>query len=289
MPETRIADFRGTYLPEVGDRDGPRPGRILLSEKRVLLVGDDERVSIPLGDVFDVVVGRLPVGVSPFAEETVAIASYQIPENGTAIIGTDPATITRFRTVLFKALLDGSTVHVTNPAAVGGRRTDAPTHAASLALQRRAVTFEAPDDPLRIELSDVTHFGRTTRTVDGTPRPALEVQFTRDRQAVTAEVVVSSGRRMNLLGRYLRLEYSDLVAELADLELPDEQLQVLTALYSGAERGDLGGMVPAGPSGVEDLLADLGAKRMVADTDAGIRLTSLGRMAVSERVEAING
>jgi helix-turn-helix protein len=72
-------------------------------------------------------------------------------------------------------------------------------HTASLALGRRAVTFERPDEPLRIDLSEVTHFGRTTRTVDGTSRPALEVQFTRDRRAMTTEVVVASGRRMNLL------------------------------------------------------------------------------------------
>lgn len=288
MPETRIADFTARYVPDVGDGATPRRGRILLSEKRVLLVEADRRVTIPLTDVFDIVVGRLPVGLSTFAEETVAIAYYQIPENGTAVIGTDSATIARFRTVLCKALLDGSTVQVTHPVAVGGRRVDAAARPAELALGRRAVTFEGTAEPLRIELSDVTYFRRTTRTVDGTSRPALEVQFTRDRRAATTEVVVGSSRRMNLLGRYLRLEYSDLVDELTDLHLPGEELELLTALYSGAERGDLGRVVAADGDGIDALLDGLAEKRLVAVTDVGIQLTSLGRMAVSERVGTVN-
>ena len=105
---------------------------------------------------------------------------------------------------------------------------------------------------------------------------------------MTVEVVDGAGRRRNLLGRYLRLEYSDLVAELADLDLPDDELRVLTALYSGAATEDLAGVVLTGADGIGPLVEGLEGKQLITQTDGGIELTSLGRMAVSERVEAVN-
>jgi len=288
MPETTIADFVARFLPD--DRGGPEPvtGRVVLSQKRLVFASGDGRTTIPLADVFDVVVGHVPQDLSEYFNDTVAIAYTVLGERRTAIVEADADAITRFRTVLFKALLGGTTVRVKHPAKVGGRYTDATARKASLRLDERAVTFRGFEAPLRIDLSSVTHMEKTELTINGRTRPALNVQFTEDGREITSEVVVSSSTRMNLLGRYLRLEYSDLLTEIDEIDISDVETELLVALYSGAAETDASNVLGKDPSTVTMLLNTLEEKELVASTDEGTKLTSLGRLAVSERVETVN-
>lgn len=288
MPESTIADFVARFLPDSNRGAEPTKGRVVLSQKRLVLASGEGRTTIPLGDVFDVVVGHVPVGLTDFFDDTVAIAYVRGEERVTAIVEADGETITRFRTVLFKALLQGASVSVRHPAQVGGRRTGAAARTGELRLEEAAVRLAGLDEPVRIELSAVTYFRRIERTIDGESRPALEVQFTESGRTVTSEIVMNTPRRMNLLGRYLRLEYSNLAAEIRDLDLPEREIEILTAVYSGAGRGSLSGVLDVEPSSVTMLLNSLEEKRLIASTDDGTRLTSLGRMAVSDRVEDVN-
>lgn len=288
MPETTIADFVAWFLPD--DRGGPEPvkGRVVLSQKRLVFVTSDGRTTIPLADVFDVVVGQVPQDLAAYFDDTVAIAYTVLGERRTAVVEADAETITRFRTVLFKALLGGATVRVKHPAKIGGRYTDATARKASLRLDERAVTFRGLETPLRIDLSSVTHMEKTDLTINGRTRPALNVQFTEGGRAITSEVVMSSSRRMNLLGRYLRLEYSDLLGEINEIDISDVETELLVALYSGAADTDAANVLGKDPSTVTMLLNALEDKELVASTDEGTKLTSLGRLAVSERVETVN-
>jgi len=288
MPESTIADFVARFLADSRAESDPVKGRVVLSQKRLVLASSEGRTTIPLRDVFDVVVGHVPVGLTDFFEDTVAVAYSRDDERLTAILEADGETVTRFRTVLFKALLQGATVRIKHPARVGGRFTDASSETASLHLGEQAVTFTGIEPPLRIDLSDVTYYSKTDRTIDGRVRPALEVEYTSDGQAITSEIVLSSARRMNLLGRYLRLEYSELVSEVRDVELSEAELELLTAIYSGAGEGHLAGVLGMEPSSVTMLLNTLEDKRLLSTTDEGTHITSLGRLAVSDRVEYVN-
>lgn len=288
MPEATIADFVARFLPD--DRRGPEPvtGRVVLSQKRLVLASSDERTTIPLPDVFDVVVGHVPRDLSAYFDDTVAIAYTVLGERRTAVVEADAETISRFRTVLFKALLGGSTVRIKHPARIGGRYTDATARKASLRLEEGAVTFGGMEAPLRIELSSITYMEKTDLTINGRTRPALNVQFTEDGRAVTAEVVMSSSRLMNLLGRYLRLEYSDLLEEIGEIDISDVETELLVAIYSGAGGDDAATVLEKDPSAVTMLLNTLEEKELVASTHDGTKLTSLGRLAVSDRVERVN-
>lgn len=288
MSEATIADFVARFLPD--DRRGPEPitGRVVLSEKRLVFATGDGRTTIPLADVFDVVVGHVPSDLSAYFDDTVAIAYTVLGERRTAILEADAETISRFRTVLFKALLGGATVRIKHPARVGGRYTDATARKASLRLDERAVTFRGLEEPLRIELSSVTYMEKTDLTLNGRTRPALNVQFTADGRAITSEIVMSSSRRMNLLGRYLRLEYSDLLTEINEIDLSDVETELLVAIYSGAAERDAANVLDTDPSTVTMLLNALEEKELVASTNDGTKLTSLGRLAVSDRVESVN-
>ena len=134
MPESKIADFVARFLPDSRKRAEPTKGRVVLSQKRLVLAGGEGKVTIPLGHVFDVVVGQIPSGLSAFFDDTVVIAYRRGSDRTTAVLEADGETITRFRTVLFKALLQGTAVRVKHPAQVGGRRRDASVRTAELRL-----------------------------------------------------------------------------------------------------------------------------------------------------------
>lgn len=288
MPEATIADFVATFLTDGSQQVEPITGRVLLSPKRLVLASGDGRTTIPLSEIFDVVIGHVPPDLSGYFDDTIAIAHTAMGDPRTAILEAEGDTITRFRTVLFRALLGGASVRIKHPARIGGRVTDVGTEKATLRLGEGAVAFEGLDPPLRIELSSVTHFEKTERTLDGRTRPALNVQFTEDGEAVTAEVVMASPRRMNLLGRYLRLEYSDLLEEVRELDISDGETELLVAIYSGGGSSDLSSVVGKDPSTVTMLLNKLEEKALVASTNEGTTVTSLGRLAVSEQVEQVN-
>ena len=60
MSESVVADFVGTFNSEASVRQEPVKGRILLSERRLVLAADEGKVTIPLSSIFDVSVGTVP-------------------------------------------------------------------------------------------------------------------------------------------------------------------------------------------------------------------------------------
>ena len=288
MPEAAIADFVARFLPD--DRRGTEPiaGRVILSQKRLVFASSDGRTTVRLSDVFDVVLGQVRPELADYFDDTVAIAYRSLGEPRTAVLEADAEKVSRFRTVLFKALLGGATVRIKHPAKIGGRYTDVGACEAKVRLRARAVGFYDVEAPLRIDLSAITDFEKTDRTINGRTRPAMNVQYMQDGQAITTEIVMSSSRRMNLLGRYLRFEYSDLLEEVNELDISEAETELLVAIYSGAGGGHLAGVVDKDPSTVTMLLNTLEEKELVGSTDGDTHLTSLGRLAVSERVENVN-
>lgn len=289
MPESTIADFVGRFLPDSNATSaGPSAGRIVLSPKRLVLASGDGRKTIPLAEIFDVVVGQVPTDMAEYFDDTVAIAYSTGADRRTAIVEADAEDVTRFTNVLFRALLQGATVRVKHPARIGGRYTDVDAEKASLRLGDREVSFEGTDPRLRIALSSVTYFEKTDRTINGRTRPALNVQYTTDGEAITAEVVMGSTRLMNILGRFLRLEYSNLLQAVREMDVSAGEMEVLVAIYSSAGDVDLAGVLGRDSSALTMLLNSLEEKRLVTSTEAGTSLTSMGRLAVSDGIEDVN-
>jgi helix-turn-helix protein len=99
-----------------------------------------------------------------------------------------------------------------------------------------------------------------------------------------------STRKMSILGRYLRLEYSDLMTELKDVELTDDKKEVLIALYSGAggEGMSLATVVGKEASQVTMVLNELEEDGLVVDSTDGTKLTPKGTVVVNNHLEDVN-
>ena len=291
MSESVIADFVARFNSDRIKRSEPVKGRVILSEKRlVLAVKDTDKLTIPLSSIFDVAVGQVPEELDGFFHSTVTIAFQQHGNQFVATVEGEDDKIEKFSTVLFKALLNGTETTVKHPARVGGRVTDAKFVPARLALKPKVVTFNTNDGAVEVRLSQVTEFSRSKRDIGGTTRPVLEVRHMPSGESVMTMVAAESPRVMGLLGRYLRLEYSDLMAELRDIELSGDEKEVLVALYSGAggEGMSLTTIIDKDPSNVTMLLNRLEEKDLVIDTESGTKLTPKGKAVVGRHLEDVN-
>jgi helix-turn-helix protein len=288
MSESVIADFVGKFNASASDRGEPASGRILLSKKRLVLATDSGKTTIPLTSIFDVAVGHVPQDLGKFFDSTVTIAFRKGDRRHVAAVEAGDDKIQKFSTVLFKALLNGTMMTVKHPARLGGRVTDAAFHPAKLYLKPRMVQFRGPDSTFSVDLSTVTSFERSQREIDGKQREVLSVRHMQDGQAMTSLAAVDSGRKMSILGRYLRLEYSDIVADLEDISLSEDETELLVAVYSTGPGVSLANVVDVEPSQVEMLLSDLRSKGLIADGQEETELTAKGRIVVSDKLEDVN-
>jgi helix-turn-helix protein len=288
VSERVIADFVGRFYLTDMDRSEPVRGRIMLSPKRLVLAGEDDKVTIPMGAMFDVSVGHVPPEMRGFFSDTVTIAYNTDSGRRMAVVEGDGDTIEKFATVLFKAHLNGREVTVEHPARRGGRVVDSPAKQARLTVNDGTLSFDSGDGSFTIDLATVTNFEKERRTLGGESRPALSVSHVPRTTSLVSVVALSSDRVMNLLGRYLRLEYSDIVESLSDVSLSDEEVQVLLAIYSAGEGVDPLEVVAADASQTTMVLNGLREKELVVDGDEGTELTPKGRVVVNSRLEEVN-
>jgi len=288
MSERVIADFVGRFFLTGMDREDPIRGRIIMSPKRLVLAGDDHKVTIPTSSMFDIAVGHVPPEMREFFSDSITIAYRTDDGRRMAVVEAESETVDKFATVLFKAHLNGRTVTVEHPARRGGRVVDSSIRKAKLAVDDGSLSFSGPEVDFAINLATVTDFEKETRTLGGESRPALSVRHVPGTTALVSVVALPSERVMNLLGRYFRLEYSDIVESLSDISLSDEEVQVLVAIYSAGEGIDPLDVVALDASRTTMVLNGLREKELVVDGDAGTVLTPKGRVVVNSRLEEIN-
>ncbi len=291
MSESVIADFVASFDAEHTARSQPAKGRVLLSRKRLVLAATDAaQITIPLSSVLDVAVGHVPPELGDFFDSTVTVAFERSGNRYVACISADEDKIEKFSTVLFKAILNGTDATIKHPARVGGRVTEAEFAPAKLSVERGTVTFATGEESVEIALANVTGFGRGRREIAGADRPVLEIRHMENGRSTMTMAATDSSRDLSILGRYIRLEYADLMADLTEIDLSHGEKEILVALYSGAGTGgvSLATIVDEDPQQVTMTLNRLQEDGLVADTDAGTSLTPKGRVVVSNHLEDVN-
>lgn len=291
MAESTIADFVAKFNSGLVTSPDPIKGRILLSTKRLVLALDDEnKMTIPLPDVVDIAVGHVPENLGGFFESTVTVAFERGDVRDVAVIEADDEKIERFSTLLFRAILNDTKTMIEHPARIGGRVLDTAFRPAKLSVSANDVEFLTESGSVDIDLSTVVECGRSSRVVGDRSRDVLQVQHVRDGRSRMTMAVTDSDRKMSILGRFLRLEYSDLVGELHEIDLSSDQKEILIALYSGADEtgNSLSRIVGLSPSEVTTLCTRLEDHGLVVDTPDGLTLTPRARVLVNRRLEDVD-
>jgi len=107
--EQAVADFTGRFAknPKAGVGEEPGSARIVMSKRRLVIAAED-RTTVPLSDVVDVVVGNVPPDLRDLFDSTVTIG-YRTDDGTveTVLIESNEGTLAKFRSVLFRCLLTG--------------------------------------------------------------------------------------------------------------------------------------------------------------------------------------
>ncbi|GAB3697405.1 CheF family chemotaxis protein [Halorubrum pallidum] len=288
MEESVVADFVGrVHATDFGSSD-PVRGRVLLSQRRLVLATDTEKTTVPLSSVFDIVVGTVPGELQSFFQDSVTVAYEQNGARKSALVEGEPADMERFTRLLFTALLRNVTVTVRHPAKVGGRVTDADDHPASVSLSSGAIGFTDCPEPFRVDLSTVIDYERTDRTLAGTRRPALVFRHVPDTQTVTSIATVPDGRTLNILGRYIKLEYDEVREDVEAFDPTEEQMEILVSIYSAGGEANIADVVTGDVAQTSMILETLREESLVVDGDSGAALTRKGKMIVTSYLESVN-
>ena len=288
MSETVVADFVGRFHTADVESAEPVSGRILLSHKRLVLATGEFKTTIPLANVIDTNVGTVPPALAEFFSDTITIAYADDDSKRTAVIEANGENIERFKTIFFKILLSGQTVVVKHPAKRGGRVTDASDRKMKLKISGRTLRLEGASENFEIDLASVTSFSREKRDLGGKVRPALAVDHASGGTTLTTIITLPNNRKLNLLGRFLKLEYSDLMEEIDDLSFTEEQIEALVTLYSAGGRARLQDLLTGDVNETQVILDQLRDKELIQDVDEGMQLTAKGQAVVSEHIEDVN-
>jgi helix-turn-helix protein len=135
----------------------------------------------------------------------------------------------------------------------------------------------------------VIDYERTDRTLGGKKRPALVFRHVDgDDRTVTSITTVPNKRALNILGRYIKIEYDEAMEDLDSFDPTEEQLEILVSIYSAGGEANVADIVTGDVTQTSMILDTLREADLVADGESGTTLTRKGQMIVSSYLESVN-
>ena len=227
--ESKIADTPGRFLQVVEDgrqmNDASwTSGRILLSNKRLVLAGSDGKRTIPLSEV-DRIEGRFDANQA-IAQESNYV-SVRLGDDVLLLAATEPAA---FEMSLYRALLNGEVILARHPAVEGGVVQDTEWTKARVQVSEEVVDIAlASGELVEVELDDVGALEDGRRTVLDEERTVLEVEHSEDGTSIQS-YLSGTERHTSFLRSLLRKGEQ---RSAAGFDLSADEEEVLMALYSG--------------------------------------------------------
>jgi CheY-like chemotaxis protein len=203
--------------------------RVLLSDKQLVFATDDARRAVALTEVFDIV-QEVASKADPDATETVRIAFRVGEVREVALITSDVETLVRFQQVLYRELLDGTTVAVRHHRQKY-EEMSSPTRLVLTATPSQ-IRFGQPEEEedeatIVVPRTEVTAFKTAKETFAGEQDQPVVTLFSGNEGPPMKTVIgLPSFRLFNLFGRYLQATLHGPTSEPAH-ERPTEPIQVL--------------------------------------------------------------
>jgi len=281
--EKKLADQQGRFAQVVADGRKVadlewRGGRLILSNRRLVLVSSEGKRTIPLTEVTSIK-GRQDVN-----ESIAQVSNYLSVQAGSDVMLLSPKSQDAFELAIYSAILDQQVVFAKHPAVEGGVVQDTGWEKGRLKIEEGEVGLAiASGRFVEIEVDDVGEVGETEGAVQGSTRPVLEVAHTEETTAV--ETHLSGTRRhVSVLASLLRKGEA---RNTTDAELSDAENEVLMALYSGVSPFQIPGFTGMDVETVEETFASLVEAGILEEvrTRRDVSLTARGRNIAGEASE----
>ncbi|MFB6131736.1 MAG: CheF family chemotaxis protein [Salinigranum sp.] len=281
--EQKVSDTRGRFLQavregrEINDADWVN-GRILLSNKRLILAGTGGKRTVQLEDV-EGLGGRFDVN-----QRVATVADYLSLHLPDGVLLVAPADFEEFELDVFGALLDYSSYLGRHPAVEGGVVQNTEWERARLKVEKEAVSLATVSGTfVEIRLDDIGDITTGVRTVQEEERRVIEVEHSRDGTSVQT-YLSGPNRQIGILSTLLRKGEEQ--SETA-LDLSTSDKQVLTALYSGVEPFDIPSFLGLDVDEVEALFQRLIEHNVLDEVRIRreVELNARGRSIASDAID----
>lgn len=253
--EYKIADTKGRFLQAV--KQGRRlkdvewnSGRIILSNKRIILVSNDGKQALPLAKVASLT-GRYDVNQT--VAEVSDYVSVRLKNESVFLLSMGSGT-EEFEFKLFGAMLDQTQMSVKHPAVKGGVIQDGGYERAKLKINTEPETPELTvalesGTLVTIEIDDVGQVDSGKQSVQGSERPILKVEHT---EGETSVQTYFAGKSHTMA--VLESLFNKGVREAqGSVELSETEKQVLMGLYSGVSPFEIPDFLGMDVDEVEDI------------------------------------
>ena len=279
--ERKLTDTRGKFTLVV--KDGRElndaewtGGRILLSNRRLILAGSNGKRTVPLKQIRSLE-GR--TDVNQLVAKVSGYVSLQLSTDDVLLVSAeDPES---FERMLYRALLDRQVVLARHPAVEGGVVTDAEWNKARLKIEDGAVDIAIADGSfVEIDLDDIGSMAANERSVKDEKRRVLEVEHSQEGTSVQT-YISGSARRCAILESLLRKGESR--SEIG-VDLTEKQNEVLMALYSGVSPFEIPDFLGMDVDDVEEVFDRLIELEIIEEirTRREVALNARGRNIASE-------
>lgn len=199
-------------------------GRILLSNKRIILISDDGNRTIPLSDLTGI------SGATAATQSIGALSEYLNLWLGDTMIVVAADDHLSFRTSLYDTLLGERVLKAKHPAVEGGVINDEPWEQARLSVDADSLTVTLKSGTrVVLQLGEISTVQTEERTVAGTKRRIIAVSHAVEGGSIETHL---TGPPTTRLFAKSFLKHGERSSE-TDAELDPEEEEVLMALYSG--------------------------------------------------------
>lgn len=252
--ERKLLDKQGKFLQVVQsgrtkEEVGWIPGRILLSDKRLVLAGNQGKRTIPVS-AFNDIGDRYDVNQAIARVSTYTALQYE--DNNVLLLSSskEPEEIEE---AVFRALLDHKMILARHPAVEGGVLQDTDWHRAQVKIdhEEESVAVALTDGTFsEIELDDIGTLSTSEQLVMEENRPVLKVEHSTDDGTSVETHLSGTERRCRFLEALLREgeERSEV-----SVELSYREEKVLMALHSGVSPFEIPGFVGMDVEEVEEV------------------------------------
>jgi len=282
MPEgeQKLADVQGRFMQVVSD--GRKASdvewqscRLLLSNKRLLILTNENKQTIPLGKVSSIK-SRGDVN-----EAIAQVSSYLSIQIASDVYLVAPQDQESFEEKLYGAVLDQQVVYVKHPAIKGGVVQDAGWQKSRLKIGDGTVDLAiASGQFVEIDRSDVGTVEITEQTVNDARRRVAEIEHLVDDTVVQTHVT-GPGRIVTILAGLVGQEHEP------EADISQAEHEVLMALYSGVSPFKIPDFVGMEVEKVEEVYDGLIEKGLLQEVRARreVSLQPRGRNIASEVIE----
>ncbi len=228
--EYKITDTRGKFLQAM--KGGQKlkdaawtSGRILLSNRRLILAGNGGKRTIPLSKV-NGMSGRYDVNQS-----VASVSDYiSLEFDGDVFLVSSQLEIDEFEAKMYGAMLNQSMILVKHPAVKGGVVQNTDWERARVKIDVGEVGIAVASGIfIQLELDDIGQVDTAKRTVEGETRTVLEVEHSEGSTSIQTYISGKS-RRCSLLGSLF--QKGELQSK-SGADLSETEKEVLMALYTG--------------------------------------------------------